>query len=102
MAVVVEVADQGHVAAEGVQLAADAGNLRGGFRRIDRDADQFRTRAPEIEHLPCGRIGVRGVGVGHGLDRNRRAAADRNPADHHLPGEPAGHAHGGGYPVTRA
>ena len=35
--------------------------------------------------------GIRGVGAGHRLDDDRRAAADRHLADHHLPGNPARH-----------
>jgi hypothetical protein len=48
---------------------------------IDGDAHQLRAGAPELRHLPHGRLDVGCVGIGHRLHHDRRAAADADPAD---------------------
>jgi hypothetical protein len=94
VAVVVEVADQRHVAAGGVQPRADRGHLRGRLRRVHRDAHQLRAGAPQLLDLARRRCGVGGVGIGHGLHHHRRAAADGDRAHHDAARRPArGHGY---------
>ena len=51
VAVVVEVADHRHVHAHHPQPLDDARHRRRGFRRVDRDAHQLRTGAPQFGDL---------------------------------------------------
>ena len=76
MADVVEVADQRRGDAHRHEPVADMRNGGGGFVAIDRDAHHLRARAGERGDLKRRRFDVGGVGVGHGLDDDRRAAAD--------------------------
>ena len=78
---VVEVADQGYAHAPLQKRVADVGHGRGGLVAVDRDPHQFRARPRQGRDLPGGRLDVRGVGVGHRLDDDRRAPADLDPAD---------------------
>ena len=58
-------------------------NMRDGARglvAVDGDAHQFRARPRQRRDLRDRRVDVGGVGVGHGLHDNRRAAADRHGA----------------------
>ena len=71
MAIVMEIANQRHVAAHGNQAVADHRDLFGGVFGIDGDADQFRARRRQLGHLICGCLGVGGIGVGHRLHDNR-------------------------------
>jgi hypothetical protein len=89
MAVVMEVAHQGHAAADRVQAGADARHLRRSLRRVDGDAHQLRTGARQLLHLLGGRLRVGSVGIGHRLHHHRRAAADQHVLDRDLAGSPA-------------
>jgi hypothetical protein len=84
VAVEMEVADQGRVAAQGIQLFADHRDGAGGFLGVDGEPHQFRTGLPEGVHLGHGAGDVGGIGVGHGLHHHRRAAADGHMADQTL------------------
>ncbi len=81
VAVEVEVTDDRHMAAFGVQLLTDSRDSLGRGLVIDRDANQFRAGAGEFVNLLDRAGDVRRVGVGHGLDDNRGAAADLNVSD---------------------
>src|SRR5215469_95637 len=81
VAVVVEVADDGHVATGVEQPLLDERHRFGGFRNVDGPADDFRAGFGEFDALPEGSIDVGRVGIGHGLDDNGSAAADLNVAD---------------------
>ena len=81
MAVVVEIADQRHIAVHPVEMLADVRHGGGGFRRIDGDAHQFRTGARQFGALHGGGQIVGGIGIGHRLDDDRGAAADLDMAD---------------------
>ena len=73
---IMEVANQRHVDVARRQPVAD---MRHGGRRlvaVDGDADQLRAGARQRRHLGDGGVDVGGVGVGHRLDDDRRAAAD--------------------------
>jgi hypothetical protein len=83
MPVVMEVADQRHVATHAVQPLANKRHGSGSLRRIHRDAHQLRTGLGQFIDLPRGRFGIGGIGVGHGLHHNRRAAAQHHLADQH-------------------
>ena len=77
---VVEVADQRDIDAHRGEPVAD---VRHGGRRlvaIDGDAHELRAGARERRDLARRRLDVGGVGVGHRLHRDRRAAADRDRA----------------------
>ena len=76
MAVVVEVADQRDVVAQQVQPLADGRDGAGGLVVVDGDPHDLGAGARQLDHLR-GRGGdVGGVGVGHRLDDDGRAAAD--------------------------
>ena len=77
MAVVVEVADDGHAAADGFEHVPDPRDLGGRFLGVDRDPDQFRTGRRQLLDLLGGSRGVSGVGIGHRLHDHRGAAAHR-------------------------
>ncbi len=81
VAVEVEIADQGHVEAHAVQPFADPGHRGRRLDRVDRDAHQLRAGAMELRHLNGGGDLVGGVGVGHRLHGDGRAAADRHVAN---------------------
>ena len=81
VAVVVEVADQRHVAAGVEQAPPDLGHRGGGCVQVDGDAHQLGAGARQLQALARGRHGVGRVGVGHRLHHHRRAAADDDLAD---------------------
>ena len=80
MAVVVEVADDGHRHAEAIEAVDDVGHGRGGGVIVDGDAHQFGAGAGQGGTLPDGAVNVGGVGVGHGLHHNGCIAADADSA----------------------
>ncbi len=83
MAVVVKVADERSFAA-GVQHALlDFGHSGGGFGKIHGDADHLRAGGGQLDALLRGGGDVGGVGIGHGLNDDGRAAADGHVADLH-------------------
>ena len=81
MAVVVEVADDGNGNALRFESPEDIGQGGGGGVRVDRDTDEFRSRASERRNLTDGRGGVRRVRVGHGLNDDRMRSADQYASD---------------------
>ncbi len=81
VAVVMEVADDGDVAARVEEALLDFGNGGRGFRDIDSPANDFRTGFGELQRLFERGCDVGGVRVSHGLDDDGRAAADLNVAD---------------------
>jgi hypothetical protein len=76
VAVVVEVADQRHLARHRVEPVADDRHRGRCFSGVDGDADQLRSRVGEGFDLRDRRRDVRGVGIGHRLDDDGGAAAD--------------------------
>ena len=81
VAVVMEVADDGDVAAGVKQALLDFGDGRGGFGHVHRDADKFGAGLGKFEALLRGGGDVGRVGVGHGLHDDWRAAAYLDVAD---------------------
>ena len=81
VAVVVEIADQGHAAGPLVQRVTDQGNGLGRGLVVDRDPHQFRAGAGKPGHLFHRSFDVGGVGVGHRLDDDGRPAAHGDAAD---------------------
>src|SRR5690348_11829214 len=81
MAVVMEIADEGRVAAGIEDALLDFGHGGGGFRDVDGDADNFGAGLGKFEILPRSALCVGCVGVRHGLDDDGRAAADLDFAD---------------------
>src|SRR6185503_20894316 len=71
-----EVADQRHAAADRVEPIADAGHGRRRLGRVHGDAHQLRAGARQLLDLARGGLRVLGVGIGHRLHDDRRAAAD--------------------------
>jgi hypothetical protein len=61
-----------------------------GFGGIDRDADELRSGVGQRLDLCDGRADVRGIGVGHRLHDDRRAAADLDAAHKRDPRPTAG------------
>src|SRR5579859_2078453 len=81
VAVVMEVSNDGDVAARGEKTFFDFGNRGGGFGDVDSPANDFGAGFGEIESLLERGFNVGGVRVGHGLDDDRSAAADLDVAD---------------------
>ena len=81
VAVVMEVADDGHADAEFVECFDDLGHSAGGFIGVHGDAHQFGTRAGKGHRLVDGGGDVRRVGVGHRLDDDGVASADLDVTD---------------------
>ena len=50
----------------------------------NRTADQVAARVRDGPDLPHGRVEIRRLGLGHGLDGDRCATADRDAADRYL------------------
>ena len=78
---VVEVADDRDVDADLEQPLLDLGHGRGGLVAVDGDAHDLGAGLGEGRDLAHGAVDVRGVGVGHRLHHDRRAAAHRHVAD---------------------
>ena len=83
---VMEVADQRRGDAALAQAVADVRHGGGGFLAVDGDAHQFRAGARQRRDLRDRALDIGGVGVGHRLHHDRRAAADGDIADHDLGG----------------
>ena len=81
VAVVVEVADEGHAHAHLRETVADVGHRLGGLVAIDRDAHQLGAGTGQRRRLADGALDVGGVGVGHRLHDDGRIAADDHAAD---------------------
>ena len=81
VAVVVEVADERGGAAGVEHPLLDLGHCRSGVRHVDGDAHHLRSRLPQLDDLLRGALRVSGVGHGHRLDDDRRAAADLHVPD---------------------
>ena len=77
VAVIVEVADQRHVAAGRIQPLADRRHRRGRGGRVDGDAHDLGAGVGQRPHLVRRGAGVRRIGIGHRLDprqaRRRRS-----------------------------
>ena len=84
MAVVVEVADERHGDAHPGEPLADMRYGLGRLVAIDRDAHDLGAGTGEGCDLRCGRVDIGGVGVGHRLHDDGRAAADGDAADEDL------------------
>ncbi len=69
---------------------ADVRNGGGGLVAVDGDAHDFGAGARQRRDLRDGAVDIGGVGVGHRLHDDRRAAADGDVADHDLGGEVPG------------
>ena len=80
MADIVEVADERHGDADAGEPVADVRHGGGGLVAIDGDADELGAGLGQRRDLADGRIDVGGVGVGHRLNDDRRAAADLDRA----------------------
>ena len=78
---IMEVADDRRGDADLEQALLDVRHRRGGFVAIDGDAHHLGAGARQIGDLLEGRVDVRGVGIGHRLHDNGRAAADDHIAD---------------------
>jgi hypothetical protein len=75
VAVVMEVADQGHIDAHFVELVANVRHSLGGFGGVDGDAHHLGASDGQLFDLDGGADHVDRVGVGHGLHAHRCAAA---------------------------
>ena len=80
---IVEVADDRHVDVHLKKPFLDMRHGGGRLVAVDRNAHDLRTGARQRRHLLCGRRGVGGVGIGHRLHHDGRAAADGYIADLH-------------------
>ena len=81
VAVVVEVADDGHAHALLVELLDNARNGGGSLFVVDGDAHQLRAGSSQGGTLLDGRRDVGGIGVGHGLHHDRCIRADAHATD---------------------
>jgi hypothetical protein len=86
-----EIAHQGDRAAARVEALADARDLRSRFRAVHGDAYQLGACPRQHFDLPRGRLRIGGIGVGHRLHHDRRAAADEHLAHRDRPGRSALH-----------
>ena len=83
MSVVMEIADQRHIATHAIESRAQLRHGSGRLRRIHRDAHQFRTGLRQFVDLPRRSFDIGGIGVGHGLHHDRRTATKHYSADQH-------------------
>lgn len=86
MAVIVEVADQRHIAIHLGEMIANLWHSSSGFRRINGDAHQFGTCTRQLGALyGSGQIICR-IRVGHRLNDDRSIATDTDVGDRHAAG----------------
>src|SRR5437879_9938363 len=97
MAVEVEVADQRHADTGAIETLPNRRHRRGTLARVDREAHELRPGARERLHLPDRALDVRGVGIGHRLYDDRRAAADADGAHRDPRRSAAGDVSGGAH-----
>ena len=76
-----EVADQRRGDAGVEHAPLDLGNRGRGLGQVDGDPDHLGSRLGQLDALLGRAGGIRGVGHGHRLDDDRRAAADLDAAD---------------------
>ncbi len=81
MAVVVEIADQGRFTPRIQQSLFDLGHGRCCLGQINRDSHHLRSGFGELPTLLSRGLDVGGVGVGHGLDHDRRTPSDLDLAN---------------------
>ncbi len=73
---VMKIANQRNVHADRIELVTNFWNRRRSLIAIDRDAHKFRSGLGERCDLRHSGFDIRGIGIGHALDDNWRAAAD--------------------------
>jgi hypothetical protein len=83
---IVEVAHEGHGDPEPVEPLADLRHGGCGLVPVHGDAHDLGSRPGERRHLGDGRVHIRRIRVGHGLDRHGSAPADQDGADPHAHG----------------
>ena len=81
VAVVMEIPDQGRVAAQRIQPLPDTGNLARRILVIHGDAHQLRPGGSQLLHLFHRRHRIGGIGIRHGLHDDGGAAAHRHRPD---------------------
>ena len=79
-----KIADQRHVDAGTLEPLADRRDRGGRLAGVHGDAHQLRARARQRFHLARRAGDVRGVGIGHRLHDDGRAAADADATDRDL------------------
>jgi hypothetical protein len=84
---IVKVADDRHADAHFEQPLLDTRHRGGRLVAVDGDAHDLGTRGRQRRHLSRRLLDIGGVGVGHGLHDDGRAAADEHAAhiDGHRP-----------------
>ena len=80
---IVEVADDRHVDIHAQQPLFDVRHGGGGFIAVHGDAHEFRAGSRQRRHLAGGRLHIGRVRIGHRLNDDRCASADRDIADLH-------------------
>ncbi len=75
---VMKVADQRRGDPSHAQAVADVGHGGGGFVAVDRDAHQSEPARAKAATWRVVALNIGGVGVGHGLNDDRRASANQN------------------------
>ncbi len=81
VAIEVEIPDQGDIQPHAIQGFANSRHGSGGIFIVDGDTNQFRTRASQFGDLAHAGGDIGRVRIGHGLDHQRRAAADLDIAN---------------------
>ncbi len=81
MADVVEIANDRHVDVHAEQALLDMRHGGGCLVAVNRNAHDFRTSPRQVRDLLGGRLDVGGIGIGHRLHDNGRAAADGDVAN---------------------
>ena len=80
MAVVMKIANQGHINTHAIQLLANVRHLGCCFRCIDRDAHHFRASIGQFFDLYRRANGIYRIGIGHGLHPNGRITTNSHCA----------------------
>ncbi len=75
---IMKIADDRRGHAHLADAVADMGHGRRGFVAIHRNTDKLGAGPSQSRDLARGRFDIRRIGIGHRLDDDRRAAADRN------------------------